>query len=480
MRNLNKIYKWLSTFGKEDKKQLLLLIRKLNKIRSLRTKKLVEYLWECSDKNSEPKIEVISLMFYKKTTFDKTQMRNYLNKTWDFIEDFLVHKHMQNELRRKQALQELAEERRIYDEFEEINTELITRNELHIGSEGHFNKYIWQAKKYFWDGSKFGKVKKSRAEFKELANTLEQTYAISKLQLLCEQQSRVTVTNDKEYLLFTESLLNTIKQFQEENPLIKLYYFVYLLLSKQLTINLSGLKKLFYDNYHLLTTNEQLQLIIHITNHLIANYNQYNDKKSIEILFDLYKLRLKLNSENSNIEPIFSPYIFINMTQLAVIQFKFEFVEEFIATYADKLPLETKYLVPKLCKAIVLHKKENFKDAYLALQNLKTTDKTISLRLHAYRILCLVDYNFFFDNDKEIVRETCYLFKKWLERNKSFFGENSYLMYTNLIRFVLQLISNDINLDELRSIIQNTEYVGSKNWLLRKVNQLKNKGHYAI
>lgn len=479
MKNLNRIFKWLSIFEEKEKKEFLSSVRKLQKVRKQRTKKLAEYIWECAEKNHEPDIKAVSMMFYKKTTFDDTQMRNYLSKTWYFVEDFLVHQHMQNELRRKQALQELAEERRIYDEFEEINTELITNNKLHIGREGHFNKYLWQAKKYFWEGNELGKVKKSRTEFKELINTLEQTYLIAKLQLLCEQQSRTFTSNDTEHLTLTESLLASIKEFQEENPIIKLYYIVYLLVYKESIVDASKLKELFYSHSHLLGKQEQLQLLVNITNHLIHNFNQYNDKESIKTLLDFYKLRMKLNQENIDTNEIFSPYIFINITQIAVAQFELKFAKDFITTYSKRLPLNTRNLIVQLCNAIILHKEEYFENAYLLLQNLKTSDKKVAIRIFTYKILCLVDYNFFEDNDREIVRESSYTFKKWLDRNKSFFGENPYALYNNFIQFSLKLIAQNLDLNELEKEIKNTSYVGSKNWLLRKVRQLKEQRQYA-
>ena len=474
MKNLSKTFKWLSTFKKEEKQTFLLSLRKLNKIRSTRTKKLVLYLWECSENDSEPKIEVISTILYKKATFDKGQMRNYLKKTWDFVEDFLVQQHMQDELRRKQALQELAEERNIQDQFKEINNELISNDKLHIGIEGLLKKYVWQSKKYFSDANLVGKIKKSRIEFKQLNHTLEQVYVIARLQLCCEQQSRISAMNDSFQHELSDELKATIESFQEEIPVIKLYYQIYLLLSNKASIKITELEKLFQENSHSLSKNEQLQVLIYISNYLIINYNKvniYNDKEDINLLLKFYRLRLK--KEDASNPQQFNPYLFINITQIYVVQQEFDDAESFITTYTPLLPNDVRIIVSELCKAILLHKKKQFKAAFSILDQLKSRDLPISLRLYTYRIMCLVDEDFFKNNDKEIVREALNVFKRWLDSNEHFFGINTYKLYHHFILFAKEIISNDVDKTSLTNRIKETEYVGAKNWLLRKVAQLK-------
>ena len=308
-----------------------------------------------------------------------------------------------------------------------------------------------------------------------MVDSLDRYYILEKLKHSCHIKANVMMMNTPYKFHFLQELLSYIKanwvEYENDTPIV-LYYTIFQSLAEQdQPEHYHHLKYMLANEIPKLSTAEQGDLYSFAINYCIVRINQGNADFQRE-LFQLYKqgLRAGLILDNG----ILSEWNYKNITSLGCSLKEFEWTENFIQVYKEKLLVERQENAYNYNLAHLYYNKKLYNEALSVLLLVQFTD--VKYHLNTTFLLLRTYYAL---KDTEALLALIETFRIYVMRNKKMTTEQK-KGYTNFLRFAKKLVllkhqaaaytrsGLGEKLDGLHIKISGTRNVINKFWLLEE------------
>ena len=201
--------------------------------------------------------------------------------------------------------------------------------------------YQYQIEKNYYELTSHEYRKSARQNVEEIANNLDRFYLGEKLKYYCSVLSHQYFVSHEYKLLFMEEIISHIEKMDYEAvPQIAVYYQVYL---TQIEIENEDhyykLKELLAKHSLIFPIEEADVIYQHALNYCLRKGNQ-GKEKFISELFDVYQDYLVKVVDHGDAE--LAPWHFKNIIAASTILKKYDWTENFIHKYKEKLPEESR------------------------------------------------------------------------------------------------------------------------------------------
>lgn len=304
---------------------------------------------------------------------------------------------------------------------------------------------------------------------------LNHFFLAEQLKLSCSLMAYTMVSNFQYDFSFLEFVLHYINQHPEllqENRLINLYYNI--LMSQRdgdNPIYYQNLKKLLSDQLKGFEEEERTNLYAAAYNFCIAKINKGENDYRQE-LFEWYKegLKYKLVLNNDTM----SEWQYKNITTLGCVLKEFNWTEQFVQEYRDKLPEDKRENAYNYNLANLYFHKNMFNEVKDALKDVQFTDPKYYINAN---LLLLRSY--YALRDTEALLYLIEAFRIFVIRNRKIPADQK-RGYTNFLRFAKKLVMlkhhdftyarEDLSkkIEQLRTQIEKTDNLFNRYWLLEE------------
>jgi hypothetical protein len=275
---------------------------------------------------------------------------------------------------------------------------------------------------------------------------------------------------DNDVLQFIIKKIETSGIKVEENPSLFIYYRIYVS-----TIDPENIEN-YYQLRHLIKTYsfyfdeyEAKGFYTASINYCITKMN-LGDLDFLKELFEIYKefLSSELIYEDGKLHD----YNFKNIVTTGLRLKEFDWVEYFIESYSSKVPDEMRANTVAYNLAQLNFYKKNYAEVLRLLQEVEYDDLTYNLG--AKSMLLATYYEL---DELDPLYSLLDSFKVYLNRKQNKIQSNFRILYTNLIKFIKQLIGirhgDQARIDKFIEDVKAAGSVASINWLIEKANELR-------
>jgi|JI10StandDraft_1071094.scaffolds.fasta_scaffold03292_6 hypothetical protein len=413
-------------------------------------------------------------LIYPNENYHDEKFRKHCSELLDLGEAFLAQQvYDENPVHQANYLLQAVHQKQIEKLFNSSQSKAISlaKKQLNKGSSHYYYLYEIEKNLYKLNNLETTRVHKgtiSKINLADIVNNLDYFYISEKLKYYCSLLSwnRILALDSK--LLFIHEIIEIARKDEfKEIPPIAIYLKIYdTFIDNDNINNYWELKKLIERHLDLFPIDEAKEII-----ESAINYNIRNLNKSIDFQIELFELYKKsLEKEIIFVNDEISPWTFKNIITLTLRLKEFDWTEQFIKDYSERLnPLYKENSVNYNMALLYYHKKD-FNKVIPLLQKVEYEELFYGLNSKAIMI------STYFELD-EIQVLTSFLesFKNFLSRDKSL-NQSRKLSYLNLVKFTKKLIdtnlNNEIKLEKLKNDILNENTVG-KPWLLEKVEELR-------
>lgn len=302
----------------------------------------------------------------------------------------------------------------------------------------------------------------------QLSDAQDIAYIIEKLYNACTMLSHQAVVR-KEY---DTGLLSRVLAYVEQSPLLEvpgvaLYYHAYQALSNPgEDTHFYHLKKLLHQYRGQFAVGELRDLYILAVNFCIRKINQ-GDKRFLQEVFELYKSGLDAGVFLE--EGQLSRWTYNNITVAGLKLKEFDWVENFIHDFAEKLPPNHREGSRNFNLAYYYFEKKDYQKAMPLLLQIDHDD--VLHNLFAKSTLAKMYYEL---SEIKALESLLQSLKTYIRRKKVLgYHKTNYL---NFIRYTGKLTSVNFfdkeALRHLRDMIVKERYVAEKEWLIQQVDNI--------
>jgi hypothetical protein len=485
----NKLYTVLTYFDKIEQNRLRKYIRSpyfnVNETLMDYFDMIIEYInksekMEKNGKNdrrhkkNELTKETVWKNLFKNEPLNDMRFRKLGSELLKLVEGYLAQEiYEQKPLQQINYLFEAVGEKKIERLYTstERNARLISTQQHLRPADYYYYQYLIE--KNYYESLDVDMQRGEKSNVDKIINFLDEFFLAEKIKWYVSILSRKSLVAHEYHLLFIDEIIDYLsKNTYEYNPVITVYYQV--LLTKIESENENHYYKLVeilikYESQFSLS--ELYELYSGALNYCIQKLNQ-GHSKFIEEHHILYKLMLDKDiafhaSKNNEL----SPWDFKNAVLLALRLGKYEWTENFIQKYQNKLPNAFKENAVSYNLALVYFYQKKFDKVKEHLREVEYED--ISYSLGSKSMLIAIYYE---DDDFEALFSLCDTFRTYLNRHKDI-NEKQRLLYVNYISFVRKLtkvISGDKKtIEQIRQEIKDAKGVASEKWLLEKLAELE-------
>ena len=232
--------------------------------------------------------------------------------------------------------------------------------------------------------------------FQKMVDNLDQFYLVEKLQTTCHLTANMILINTKYNFHFLEELIDYIQNHwenYEENASIKLYFTILMSLrAEQNHVYYDQLKEMLANDVDQLSEKELGDLYTFSYNFCIQRINSGDNAYQRE-LFNLYNQGLKNGLLITN--GLISEFDYKNITTLGCHLKEFDWTEQFIQEYKEKLPANKKENAYNYNLANLYYSKKMYNEASSTLLHVQFTDVKYQFKYHfpfIAHLLCIKRY----------------------------------------------------------------------------------------
>lgn len=311
--------------------------------------------------------------------------------------------------------------------------------------------------------------------FQRMLDNLDLFYLAEKLRHVCHLTANMMIMNTQYHFRFLDEILVHIREnwddFKDVDAIIVYYTILMSMKEEQNPEHYQKLKEILDTKIDSLGLIEQSDLYTFLTNHCIRQINLGGSDYHSE-LFQLYKLGLRTGLLLDH--GLLSEWNFKNITVLGCSLKEYEWTEQFIFDYKDKLPGKHRDNAYNYNLAHLYFNKKMYNEALDALLLVQFTD--VKYHLSTTFLLLRTYYEL---RDTEALLSLLETFRIYVIRNKKIATDEK-RGYTNFLRFAKRLVllkhqantysKQNLNekLTDLHSKIDQTKNVINKFWLLEE------------
>ncbi len=312
-------------------------------------------------------------------------------------------------------------------------------------------------------------IRKYDAHLQDVANGLDEFYFLNKLKYSCEMINRSKVLVDDYELKFIEEVVKYLEQEEEQAiPLIAIYLQIFYTLKKEnAEAHFERLKEILSIYQEELPNKEKRTIYLYAINYCVAQISSSaNQIYYVEECLKLYMVGIE--QEFLFVNGYLSPWTFKNAVRLGLNLKRYDWTEQFIQKYYQKLAIEFQEDALHYNLADLAFRRKDYKTAQYQLLLVEFSD--IFYSLGAKEMLLKIYYE---NQEIEALFALIASFSIYLRRNKKIaqnFRE-TYLNFTMLLQQVLRAKPQKI--PKMIDKINNTPLLTNRSWLLEICEDLK-------
>ena len=303
-----------------------------------------------------------------------------------------------------------------------------------------------------------------------LADRLDIFYLVSKLKYSCAML-------DRKNSVAVEYKVNLIQDFEHcipesdffEHPAIRIYYLLYSMLRNEDQDHHYQQFREWLDRHQDGFSREDVQELYYWAINYCIRKIRGGNRRFIEELLQLYLTGIEetILLENDQL----SPWTFKNIVKLGLGTKRYDWTENFVKTYLDKLPASFREDALHYNMANLHFIRKEYDDAARHLNQVEFKD--IYYLLDSKVLLLKIYYE---ECEIEPMLALAQSFKVFLRRNK-IVTSNVKMVYQSFIKILLKLtkVYKDGNVELLIETIENTGSLTDREWLLEKAAYYRKK-----
>ena len=334
----------------------------------------------------------------------------------------------------------------------------------------YYNKYKIENNYYYL--TEYETKRSERSNIEAISNNLDVFFLAEKLRVLCAAITQKTFVKHDYLLNMTEEVIRHVESSDyDKYPPVALYYQIYLTLTDNENEEHYFKLKQLLDQYGLLFHADEAKDVLYMAaqNYCIRKINKGNSK-FMEELFSLYEDLLEKKILYAEGE--LSPWYFKNIVVIALRLGKYEWSENFIKNYSDKLPesFRNNAITYNLAQ-VYFHQKQHDK-VIEQLRNVEYEDVAYNLGSKAMLISTYYEMD-----EVEPLYSLLESFRAYLNRHKHDISQNRRQNHANLIKYTKRLLrimpGDKKSIEKLKKEINETKNVTGANWLKEKIAELE-------
>ena len=412
-----------------------------------------------------PNKEIIFEKVFPEKKYNYTLLRGTMSDLFECIEEyFLIKKRREAPFQSRHLLAEIYRERKLSKAYSSV----VKKTERMIEQQPLRNAFYYQQFLDFQLEEKDFKVNNQRTKdfnLAEISETLDVLYLIQKLKHTCTQYTHQKVFKADYDFGLLPNILEAVEQERYlKIPAVAIYYYCYRFLSDPSEVDFfEKFKTLLFQNKTQFNQLEMRGLYLAAINFCIRKLNQGDRKYSREIL-EWYQNGLQSDYFLENGE--LSRFTYNNVVAAGVLLKEFDWVENFISTYSEKLEYEYRDSTVSFNLARVAFSQGNYGEVMTQLQHVEFKD--LINNLIAKTMLMKVYYEL---EEFDLLFSHLDSFQIFIRRREvSDFHRKNFM---SIIRFVKKIVSlpemDKKGRQALRKEIENEEVLSERDWLLSKV-----------
>jgi len=413
------------------------------------------------------KAELWSKMYHKKA-FNSLRFRKLFSDLLKLTEQFLTQEVFQeNELEKANYLLKSIGDRNLKKLYSTSLTNATRISKRALYKESSFYYYQYQREKNIYELKDSDLDRSSSSNLEQINNNLDYFYLAEKMRYLCEMTNREDIISMEYDILFRDEIMKHLNKYKyDEVPLVSIYYHMYLTL-KGTKDNYFKLKELLEKHIHIFPAHEAKEIYTSVINYCIKQINSGDEK----FLSEFIELNEILLAKNIIAENELSPWRFKNIITAGLKLTKFEWVENFIDSYKDKIPEQYRENAITFNTAQLYFFQKKYEELLPLLLQVEYEDFTYSL---SSKLITCISY---FELDEiDALLSFVDSFKIYLNRKRSI-SDSRKKRYLNFISHIKKLIRfkfnrKKIDLLDLKNVILDHGHIAGKEWLLEKIDEL--------
>lgn len=461
-----KLYETIQTLDKKEIRQIKRLLKSPFFVLRRDVGDLFEVVTKYHLKRKPiPRKEIIFQEVFPKKEYDYTLFRGTMSDLFELIEEyFLIQKRRNEPLKTRALLAEIYRQRKLSKAYQTV----VKKTANILEKQPLRNEFYYRKLLDFQLEEMNFKMKNQRTKvfnLAEISETIDIVFLVQKLQHACTQITHQKVFKTEYDFGLLPHLLPIIEDEKYlKIPAVAIYYYCYRFLTQENGDDFfEKFKTTLFQNKELFNVLEMKELYLFAINFCIRKLNQGDKKFSHEIL-DFYKGGLEANYFLEN--GMLSRFTFNNVVAAGIYTKEFDWLENFIEDYSEKLEKEYRDSTVNFNLARLEYTRKNYGKAMLHLQKVGSKDlvnnlisKTLLMRIY-YE---LEEYDSLFSHLDS--------FQIYIRRREvSDFHRKNYM---NAIRLVKKLVALP-ELDKeakiaLKKEIEEEEILTEREWLLGKI-----------
>ena len=461
-----KLYQVLAILDKKEVRQFKRVLESPFFVLRKDMKYMFDYLIQFQIKGKPfPEDKVVFQNVFPEKKYNGSILRGVMSDLFNLIEEYLLIKKRRNEqLKTRHLLAEIYRERKLSKAYHSV----IKKTAMILEEQPLRNEFYYRQLLDFQLEEMNFKMSNQRTKvfnLAEISETMDIVFLVQKLKHTCTQFTHQQVFKTEYDLGLLAHLLPLIEQEKYlKIPAIAIYYYCYRFLTDEDgTVFFEKFKKILFEKKQSFDVLEMKEMYLFAINFCIRKLNQGDKKFSFEIL-ELYKDGLRANYFLEN--GILSRFTFNNIVAAGIYSAEFDWLENFIESYSEKLELEYRDSTVSFNLARIEFERKNYGEVMTHLQNAEFKD--LINNLIAKAMLMKVYYEL---EEFDLLFSHLDSFQIFIRRREvSDFHRKNFI---NIIRFVKRLVAlpelDKIKRHQLREEIKAEEVLSEREWLLSKV-----------
>ena len=316
----------------------------------------------------------------------------------------------------------------------------------------------------------FDLKRNQRSNEEEISKNLDYFFMAEKLRLANAILSRQDTVSQEYHIDFMKETLQIVEQIDYENiPAVAAYYQIYLTHTSPEEKHYFKLKEIIEKNISFFPKSEGHMIYTYAINYCSRRINQ-GQSKFLNELFSLYKVGIE-NQILFGQYDVLDPWNFQNIVVLALRLGHYDWTEQFIHKYMEKLPESFRENAYTYSLAQVYFYQKKHEKVIEQLREVEYDDVSYNLRSKAMLLATYYEMD-----ELEPLYSLFESFRAYLNRHKDIPPVRR-KNYGNLIKFTKKLSKimpgDQRSIDKLKEEVSTTKNIASVSWLKEKIIELE-------
>lgn len=403
--------------------------------------------------------------------YNDVRFRKHCSDLLRLVEGWLAQEQYQeNPLHQANYLMEAVYHKRLETLYNSVLSTARRLSDRQALRPASFYFYQFQLERNFYELSESRIKRETKGNLEEIINNLDYFYLAEKLRYYCSTFSRKKFGQFDYEFLFIDEIIQVIEREGFSNiPPISIYYHVFKSYAERDNDqNYFELKKLIFEHIDLFPNDEAKDILDAAINYAIGKLNK-GDSNFLKESFELYKYSIK--KEIIFIDQELSPWSMKNIVVNGLRLGEFEWVENFIRDYVNRINPKYRKNAHYFNLAILNVYKKNFEEVLPLLQHVDLNDFTYYLDTKMTLITSYYELD-----EYESMIFTCDSLLTYLKRDKKMPADRKqrYKKYVYYMKKLARQITTDKDsIRKLREEIEKEVGVIRKEWIMEKLDELE-------